>query len=981
MTPALGYYDPKVLERGGISVNSYGLIDGVTEKYVVCDIDGDFTLNIYGGTEFHPYASQPAVSQKDVYFDSEARLSYRLNATDAIYYHSLLGGEKSTDPKFKKEMTELGYDAEVITTNFTINRVFLQRYNEVTNTYKNTGIDFAVSAVSDVTFNDSEKNIGNMVKYRLVIVFDGVQYASEPFTVTWTENQEDISEPVVNMVELHVAHAGSNDFEGGKFVGGDARLRLDAEHPYYYYTVADGKSHVGKDIDLFHSTKYGENPVKVAEFDYHTGVLTFYGTSYAVDFNGDDKIKTEDGERGNLNGEILGIRVSDDSAEGGLIINVAGNTTIGGCCDNYGWVSDRQYYVGDSVINNEYGFIRIKGKDTELNLIRTSRSHEIEGILAYGDVYLEGSVTVNIPLGADESITVSADADRYGIYSVSNVIIRDTVVYRYTGIIENASKCLKGESVAVFAENGKLTMLDDAWAIIYSGAKYKEIHGDYNAICVDQLNVVQNSAIDLRVSGDVNVPIFASNNILFATTTGVWIRCTTDPIDSYGVSCGDGTFEVRYPTTLVYENEYNRDLMKEGDEDKFILIGKYTHYRKPGIDKYFPGDNHRVSVVLSDDMGYYFSRYDYTIEEPDTTALMTGFHYKDNMINVRVDDTVTYLAKEPRYGFTFDGWRIVCAVELENLKYDNDGREISFTMPDYDVTLYPMYRCTAFDENPVCLVVREQESKHATLYWQFDASKNLQSARLEKWVNGEWVELEWTLTVKDTIDYIGGKTTYRGEQALKVAGAEGEGMEISDIGTYRIHAVSDDGYFAGYNLYSEAFVIDFEGGVHILASEDAFDPTIIIPAGDIGTKYILYLGDYLYSDYDLDYEFNFGKWSEAVESGVIGFTLKGRVATFKRNAVLEEMIGETNARITVTDSMTGRVFYIPFVIGEIYDVMAYPVYVNGKQINENNCGDVFGDGTVSYDPNTNTLTLTNANITDLYSTFMEYNDRRLCDFE
>ena len=45
----------------------------------------------------------------------------------------------------------------------------------------------------------------------------------------------------------------------------------------------------------------------------------------------------------------------------------------------------------------------------------------------------------------------------------------------------------------------------------------------------------------------------------------------------------------------------------------------------------------------------------------------------------------------------------------------------------------------------------------------------------------------------------------------------------------------------------------------------------------------------------------------------------------------------------------------------------YGIYVGGIQVNEDNAADVMEDGTVSYDPTTNTLTLNNATITDYWT--------------
>lgn len=46
-----------------------------------------------------------------------------------------------------------------------------------------------------------------------------------------------------------------------------------------------------------------------------------------------------------------------------------------------------------------------------------------------------------------------------------------------------------------------------------------------------------------------------------------------------------------------------------------------------------------------------------------------------------------------------------------------------------------------------------------------------------------------------------------------------------------------------------------------------------------------------------------------------------------------------------------------------YAVTTYDLWVAGKQVTETNQNDVLGDGSVSYDPDTNTLTLNNANLT------------------
>ena len=45
----------------------------------------------------------------------------------------------------------------------------------------------------------------------------------------------------------------------------------------------------------------------------------------------------------------------------------------------------------------------------------------------------------------------------------------------------------------------------------------------------------------------------------------------------------------------------------------------------------------------------------------------------------------------------------------------------------------------------------------------------------------------------------------------------------------------------------------------------------------------------------------------------------------------------------------------------------YGIYVGGIPVNEDNAADVLGDGTVSYDAASNTLTLNGANITEVHT--------------
>ena len=60
-------------------------------------------------------------------------------------------------------------------------------------------------------------------------------------------------------------------------------------------------------------------------------------------------------------------------------------------------------------------------------------------------------------------------------------------------------------------------------------------------------------------------------------------------------------------------------------------------------------------------------------------------------------------------------------------------------------------------------------------------------------------------------------------------------------------------------------------------------------------------------------------------------------------------------------------FMLIFAISVSAESEAYQLYVSGVQVTSENAADVLGDGTVSYDSETKTLTLNNAKITDCYT--------------
>ena len=82
---------------------------------------------------------------------------------------------------------------------------------------------------------------------------------------------------------------------------------------------------------------------------------------------------------------------------------------------------------------------------------------------------------------------------------------------------------------------------------------------------------------------------------------------------------------------------------------------------------------------------------------------------------------------------------------------------------------------------------------------------------------------------------------------------------------------------------------------------------------------------------------------------------------------------ENNQAVTVTDNS----FVMPganVTVSATFVLKTVNISVNGIGINANNCSDILGDGTVSYDFDTNTLILTNANIEVKNGNGIRYNE-------
>ena len=963
--------------------------DGVRSRYVLEAINAPHTVSVGSGVRFAPFASQPALSQTNVYFGSEAQLSYRMNDVLTVLKTHEEFSSGSAKPKYGLAGSAGSYTSgALIEGGQTINRVFLQRYNENNGLYENTGVSFTPAVVSSVSFTDAKAAEAlQTVRYRLLVLYDGREYPSEDFTVHWTDDPNDVAAPMTTAVELYVRE-GRFNVTGAHCEDGGAWVRLDSVTDVLVYDWDKSVGYAMERADYNRAcSKHKEKLLLLADFDYHTGVLGLYGDMINADL-GDGEQLYDVGE------QLMAIRVPDD-AEGGLVLDVRGFTTVSGDYEEFGWEG---WYSGDTLVRKDHtyaetavvrndsdgGFVRITSSvGEELYLRRSGRERDstegmvFSGVRANGDILVDGNVYVEVSVSANDGCynSFNCGADRYGLDAAGAVCVRDSAEVRVNLPIRDEVRILKGRAVAVRAE--ELSLSDDSVTSLESNAM--KLYGDTDcyAVEVGAMNVTGSARLNVTGRGNVQFPIRVDGDILWATDDTVTVKALANSVFTEGI-VASGEVRVKAPTSVVFEyrdGATSASLVREGE---FILDGDFVTYHvagsetEPATTRYYAGTPYTVTV-LTDTGAEGWGAHTLTVTRNGKT-LLSGIN--EGSIDVCMGDTISYTAADPWSGYSFGGWTVHSPLLPED--FVNEGATVSFTMPDRDLTLQAVYNCWAFDAEEPHFIITNAAATEGTLYWRIDtAAPQLYDVELEYLdENGEWVSFRydeggyskgWSLvgdmTQEDNAlndDYI-----YRGASVLRF-GEHNSAERVLDTDRYKVYRIN-----ANYGVYiSQPFTIDFSNGVHVLLSEDMQHPELIIPADYVGTEYLIDLSKYVWSDSGSgDWGLYFhDRYGSEIEGSVCEATIfENGMLRFVRNGAHEALYGmEGNTYVGVSFPGFPRVFMFPFDFGEIYDTHAYPLIVSGRRVTDHNKDDVLGDGTVSYNPASKTLTLNGAHINELY---------------
>ncbi|MCR4805376.1 MAG: Ig-like domain-containing protein [Clostridia bacterium] len=990
--PAAGKYN-EVVKAGGKTVKPGASDDGVRTKYVLGPINSAQSVTVSAGTAFKPFAEQPALSQTDVFFGSEAQLSCRMNdCLQALEGHEKFCGTKTETPKFsihKNEDTDEYESGDLIELGQTINKVFLQRYDEDLARFVNTGISFEPALLAVWTFNDTEKMLSlGEVRYRLMVLYDGMEYTSREFTVNWTDDENDRTEPVAPAVEVYVRNAQLG-YGSAVCADGGAWVRLDATHDVLVYDTDTGKGYTTpRQNYVWISNMKDKHVFMAAAFDYHTGTLTFYGDSQSADFDGDGSK-----EWYNLEELMLALRVPKDAGNGCLTIDVKADTTISGDYNRFGFsgsMDEADHTMGQAAVilnETEKGSVHITSSSKDgaiLSLVRYGKAYDKDDAMNYygikaADIAIDAdvSVWVDIEPPAGSELGWRTGAGRYGLAADGDILVKENASLNVNIPFEEDAE-IAGEAVAL-SSGGNVTLMDSGNVYFYCSASRLEGLEDYYAMYAGGLTVTGSASLTAVTGGDIQTPIRLDADSLWATNGQVDIQSVADWTETYGVFA-TGCVTVKWPTTVLFEywNEYGRaGLVKGGSLD---FDGDFVRYAYPGTsetafkESYYPGTPYTV-IVDTDRGASSEGAHRVTVSRGGAVLADTYNDYIGNL-DVCTGDCVTYTAVDPYSGYTFGGWEVNGDLMPDDLAIE--GKSISFTMPDRDVNIHAVYTCDAFTADPPYFVTTNRASTEGTLFWQLETNETLTSVELEYLYDygGDyqgWVSLAdggdgWYLS-DDMQVYTNehGVKRYAGAQALKLAGSDAEAILLSADAyhdTYRIRAVCET-----VEQYSQPFTMDFKNGIHVLLSQDKENPGLAIPADYAGTECLINMAQYVYSyNGRMTYALAFGDLSGPVSQDVCEARIyENGMLRFVRNGAHAPIYAiEGGAYVTATDEQSGRSFTIPFDFGEIYDTEVFPVIVGGTKVTERNASDVLGDGTVSYDPETKTLTLSNAAISEIY---------------
>ena len=833
-------------------------------------------------------------------------------------------------------------------------------------------------------------------EYRFLASIGDRIYPSEAIVVEWTDDPED-AQTGASAIELYLPPTSAARTFAGTcgypkiYDDGRTWIRMDSEHQKLYCDPGSGGAadYVSTNRNL---SEYGYE--LAGEFDPASGKLTLYAKQLDYKVGGNP---------------VLGaIRTAPDAA-GDLSVRIKGNLVMKTDCVAYGKYTDGNGSHQDRLragICNPVGSLSVfSAAQSDQSWLRLTVSAEggtfydekgrnVGGsaycIEARDDVRIDGPLTAFLYPDCDTGRWVGDRGTGAGIVAGRDILLK-------------GDACVSISNVAVpdfcfgLSAGRDVHINDDA--VLETDLANVTSYSDAGARCCAVEaggSFLYDSADDsvLQITSDFEGAaraVSAADMIVIGGAGSLEVGAINEEGWSWCFGGGADIFLESHDMT-VYTWWYDREV------DGKLLGGPYE--REPEYDDGWLVMNRSTLnseslAVPGDARTLSFEKTDCLRHAPPVTLGCLGYQIRTYSETVTVptapgyETTVKLDMPQMQNGKRFLYWDVVSEQEVE-ITYD-DYNETTFTMPPCDVTLIPVFEDVYFyDWTPAFYPnavgpVKDGKPMSGTLVWNaFMRTDRPFDLYLQHYAydeeTGTWswkdYPYEWKLTgapyesevlPDGVIKYSGSTVLYRdaalGTPYIEDSDPTGSG-DPNVYGRYRLMLL-DHGTF----IYGDSFVIDWDHAARLAADSDGHVGAAQIPAGPVGSVYTLDLSK-LTRNADSSFFFAMSAERDGAElCPGVSFTLDANTGLLTAERVAAQSAvpwhsGEGDGcSFWLEDAWGRRVSDLGlFSVGEVFESERYGLYVGDTEVMAYNADDVLGDGSVSYDASTNTLTLINADV-------------------
>ena len=956
-------------------------------RYRIESVTENMVLELGGVQPVDPFASDPLPSTQTVLGGGlgTAAVTWEMNAFEVHKLYRKNAGKQSANGALERHE-----EGEVLQTDTMYSAgVWLQSYSEATGRWINRpelgSFQAKMHSFAEFTELRQYSRPGTTTRYRLAVLFDGLHYYSEPFEVSWTADEAEVSARVASAVELYMTNAvnlnGANVIYDGVDCG--AWLRLDARYPDIYYYTGGGL--FTNEFNRTHKVPE-EGYIRFAHFDADKGVLTL------------------DGDIGYPH--LREIRTAEDS-HGDLTVYAADYCTIEQDTASVGWIDQwgngkLVHFADNAAILNDSGSVILTGAPGITLTVRASGPYDmvrekredgsyyytgerISAVRASGDIRTKGTFALEIHADCEKDPvpTPGYYGCAVGLDAQGNILIGDETSLWISVGMSGGNRA--GAAQAMYAA-GHIRMEDSCFLEIMTNS---EVSPNLNcnklgSVWAEKTVVVDgNASFRLSSFGKEWCGIYAGEGAYICSDRAAYISTIpeSDEIDTSAVIA---------PRTVVngFHSFTWRDPDSDGPTTGELDLGEMNTYVSYLSEPDFMGAR---TLIVMDGMprrlevitqGLSTDETQIEITRNGDTAAVFGSEFQ-----VCPGDRVTLYPPEglPGSEFVRWGWPQYGPRDILEL----GGGAITFTMPDWDVTPIAEFDTSVVSDFTFTLdgsdpamtgdhrIGKADISFRVEIPADFAPGTELSAhAKLECCYENEEGELIWSdnenqpanrqsFLSHDDIVYDQGKglVSFNVSETLYLADlvpeelTPGSWVRIleSPDSSYRLRITLntvekvDDRY--RYNVWCELVLNPFELSWNkpftVDVDGEGRNPEIFIPSGDVGTSFALDFSKYVSGGSGM-YHYSILPAPEPIP---MEFTFNEDRGTFcfyhTENSVGMNYTGNS---VQITDVITEDIELVYFDVLPTLDTQMYDTYVGGVHVSEYNREDVLGDGRVSYTP-------------------------------